>query len=67
MKIETDISKKFFSFFYEARGIALHKKKILKNKKISVFIFFFYKKLSIKSSKNFSEVLKDMILLPYGT
>ena len=32
MKIETDISKKFFSRFDEARGIALHKKSILKNK-----------------------------------
>ena len=32
MKIETDISKKFFSRFDEARGIALHKKSVLKNK-----------------------------------
>lgn len=30
MKIETDISKNFFSRFDEARGIALHKKNFKK-------------------------------------
>ncbi len=32
MKINSDISKDFFSLFDEARGIALRRKKILKNK-----------------------------------
>ena len=32
MKINTDISKNYFACFDETRGIATHKKKILKTK-----------------------------------
>ena len=33
MKIETNISKNYFARFDEARGVALHKKSVLKNRK----------------------------------
>ena len=39
MKIDTNISKSFFSCFDEARGVALNKRKILKNKKSKTFSF----------------------------
>lgn len=38
LKIDTNISKNYFSCFDEARGIALHKKKVLKNKKIKLYL-----------------------------
>lgn len=33
MKIDTNISRNYFSCFDEARGVALHKKSVLKNRK----------------------------------
>ncbi len=35
LKISCDLSKKYFECFDEAKGIALHKRKILKNKSVS--------------------------------
>ena len=48
MKINSDISKDFFSLFDEARGIALRRKKILKNKS-SKCLTYMQRKLLILS------------------
>ena len=39
MKIESDVSKNYFLRFNEARGIALHQKKVLKEKKSKVLSY----------------------------
>ena len=40
MKIETKISRNYFKIYSEARGIANHREKIIKEKKVNVLTFF---------------------------